>query len=242
MTSSKIFGNVPIGQPHYLRNRKSTGDENTTVGFAVKFWLILVPRPKLGRPSQWPLFRLLSSWLWLVLLLSRNVRVGRKCGLTINNGWREERQLNLCYKIMVEIRYLRVNFCLKLWYGHIQDFWKPTTWIFEGLNTFESWNELNDNDIYFTVEDSDISHTSCTSIEIYILCMQRLQDYCVNCRPPPICLRLKSSIYNVIYENLVFIKYLIHKVSGSILFCLHNHNINSSQWNQCCWRTTSSIV
>jgi hypothetical protein len=54
--------------------------------------------------------------------------------------------------------------------------------------------------------------------------MQRLQDYCVNCRPPPICLRLKSSIYNVIYENLVFIKYLIHKVSGSILFCLHNHN------------------
>jgi hypothetical protein len=27
---------------------------------------------------------------------------------------------------------------LKLWYGHIQDFWKPTTWIFEGLNTFES--------------------------------------------------------------------------------------------------------
>ena len=54
--------------------------------------------------------------------------------------------------------------------------------------------------------------------------MQRLQDYCVNCRPPPICFRLKSSIYNVIYENLVFIKYLIHKVSGSILFCLHNHN------------------
>jgi hypothetical protein len=123
---------------------------------------------------------------------------------------------------MVEIRYLRVHFCLKLWYGHIQDFWKPTTWIFEGLNTFESWNELNDKDIYLTVEDSDISHTSCTSIEIYILCMQRLQDYCVNCRPPPIRLRLKSSIYNVIYENLVFIKYLIHKVSGSILFCLHN--------------------
>jgi hypothetical protein len=60
---------------------------------------------------------------------------------------------------MVEIRYLRVNFCLKLWYGHIQDFWKPTTWIFEGLNTFESWNELNDKDIYFTVQDSDISQT-----------------------------------------------------------------------------------
>jgi hypothetical protein len=31
-------------------------------------------------------------------------------------------------------------------------------------------------------------------------------------------------MYNVIYENLVFIKYLIHKVNGSILFCLHNHN------------------
>jgi hypothetical protein len=54
--------------------------------------------------------------------------------------------------------------------------------------------------------------------------MQRLHDYYVNCRLPPICLRLKSSIYNVIYENFVFIKYLIHKVSGSILFCLHNHN------------------
>jgi hypothetical protein len=35
---------------------------------------------------------------------------------------------------------------------------------------------------------------------------------------------LKSLIYNVIYENLVFIKHLIHKVNGSILFCLHNHN------------------
>ena len=35
---------------------------------------------------------------------------------------------------------------------------------------------------------------------------------------------MKSLIYNVIYENLVFIKYLIHKVNGSILFCLHNHN------------------
>ena len=30
--------------------------------------------------------------------------------------------------------------------------------------------------------------------------------------------------HDVIYENLVFIKYLIHKVNGSILFCLHNHN------------------
>jgi hypothetical protein len=30
------------------------------------------------------------------------------------------------------------KFLLKLWYGHIQDLWKPTTWILEGLNTFES--------------------------------------------------------------------------------------------------------
>ena len=30
------------------------------------------------------------------------------------------------------------KFLLKLSYGHIQHFWKPTTWIFEGLNTFES--------------------------------------------------------------------------------------------------------
>jgi hypothetical protein len=199
------------------------------------------PGPSSGGPHSGP-----GSGWWVIdcdwfFCSEGMLRVGKKCGLTINNGWHEERQLNLCYKIMVEIRYLRVNFCLKLWYGHIQDFWKPTTWIFEGWNTFESWNELNDKDIYFTVEDSDISHTSCTSIEIYILCMQRLQDYCVNCRPPPICLRLKSSIYNVIYENLVFIKYLIHKVNGSILFCLHN-TMNSSQWNQCSLRTTSSIV
>jgi hypothetical protein len=66
------------------------------------------------------------------------LRVGRKCGLTINNGLREEWQLNL-YKIMVEIRYLHLNVCLN--YG--MDTFK-TSWIFEGLNTFESWNELND--------------------------------------------------------------------------------------------------
>ena len=40
------------------------------------------------------------------------LRVGRKCGLTINNGWREEWQLNLYTVSMVEIRYLHVNFCL----------------------------------------------------------------------------------------------------------------------------------
>jgi hypothetical protein len=30
------------------------------------------------------------------------------------------------------------KFLLKLWYGQIQDCWKPTTWIFEGLNAFET--------------------------------------------------------------------------------------------------------
>ena len=30
------------------------------------------------------------------------------------------------------------KFLLKLWCGQIQDCWKPTTWIFEGLNTFET--------------------------------------------------------------------------------------------------------
>ena len=47
---------------------------------------------------------------------------------------------------------------------------------------------------------------------------------CVNAILYIVCDNLKSLIYNVIYENLVFIKYLIHKVNGSILFCLHNHN------------------
>ena len=69
------------------------------------------------------------------------LRVGRKCGLTINNGWREEWQLNLYSCITVNYgrnQIFTCKFLLKLWYGHIQDFWKPTTWIFEGLNTFES--------------------------------------------------------------------------------------------------------
>jgi hypothetical protein len=71
------------------------------------------------------------------------LRVGRKCGLTINiKQWLARRVTNTI-KTELVLNYGRnqiftCNFLLKLWYGQIQDCWKPTTWIFEGLNTFET--------------------------------------------------------------------------------------------------------
>jgi hypothetical protein len=61
------------------------------------------------------------------------LRVERKCGLTINNGWREEWQFNKLVLNYGRNQIFTCKFLLKLWYGHIQDFWKQTAWIFEGL-------------------------------------------------------------------------------------------------------------